>query len=164
MVKCKPRIAGTLPGWAKAVLLAPALMLGCGDGGIPASGTLSAGSVRVTETLLGSEFLRDGYTGLLVVVNALSCGLDSHELRSLNNLHAGGIPVTLVLLTPSADELLVKQVADNMDLKMPYHGLVAQGAMSIGEYPTAILVKAGRAMLVQQGGVAHAIAIGQSLM
>ena len=88
--------------------------------------------------------------------------MDSHELRSLNNLHANGLPVTMVLLTPSRDEILLSQVAANMDLAMPYRGLVAQGVMSTAEYPMAVLVKSGRTKLLQQGGVDHVIAVGQA--
>lgn len=163
MVRYQPRTIRTLLGWFGALMLAPALVLGCGDGSTSAAGIQSAGPSRATEQLLRLEFVPVGYTGLLVVVNALACGLDSQELRSLNSLHASGLPVAMVLLTPSADESLVKQVAENMDLKMPHHGLVAQGAMSAAEYPMAVLAKAGRAMLVQQGGVGHVVAVGQLL-
>lgn len=111
--------------------------------------------------------LPTGYTGLLVLTSALSCGLDGHEISALNDLHSGVLPVEMVLLTPQRrNNALADEVASNMVLAMPYQPLAMSEFSEdyLRELPVTVLLRSGQVKMVHAGSVSRALPLVHAII
>lgn len=114
--------------------------------------------------------LPTGHTGLLVVTSALSCGLDGHDIKALNDLHNGGLPVEMVLLTPGRkNQVLADDVVSDMGLHMPYRAVaMSDFAEAVDghfrQLPVTILLKSGQTKMVHAGSIGQAFSFVYSIL
>lgn len=131
------------------------ILNGCG---IDQGHAISQGAGALVSASVSALIPAD-HTGVLIVTNALSCGLDGHDISRLNNLHRGGLPVEVVLLTPGRSNVaLANEVASDMDLAMPHRALAMSGFSYVaGEhlrhFPIAVLMRSGQIKMIHAGNI-----------
>ena len=138
------------------IVLCTLCVTGCGNSPSTTSAALPLIANNVDRTLLPV-----GHTGLVVVANALSCGLDGYDIQRLNDIHNGGLPVNMVLLTPGLRNTpLANEVAADMGLVMPHQVLASSEfadmvSVSMRTLPAVFLLKDGRIRTFHSGNVSQ---------